>query len=428
MQERDLIHDWNTAAGNFDYSAMRVELNDETLRDGLQSPSVTDPVIGDKVRLLRLMAELGIASADIGLPGAGPRAVADVEALARTIVEEKLPVSPNCAARTVVADVRPIAEISQRVGIPLEAATFIGSSPIRQYAEDWTVDRMLKATEDAVTFAVREGLPVMYVTEDTTRAHPETLKQLYSTAISCGARRICLADTVGHATPDGVRRLVSFIRDEVVKPSGEDVKIDWHGHRDRGLALANCMAAVEAGAERIHGTALGIGERSGNAEMDLLLVNFTLLGMHHGDLSALAEYVDLAAHACQVPLPYNWPVFGEDAFRTATGVHAAAIIKAEAKGDAWLADRVYSGVPAGLFGRRQRIEIGHMSGISNVRHWLGEHGFDRGDEALCQHVFEAAKQCNHTFRDEEVRSLCAEYSARVAGRAAGADEPVRVAS
>lgn len=418
MQERDLIYDWNTVPGTFSCAGLRVELNDETLRDGLQSPSVTDPEIGDKVRLLRLMAGLGIASADIGLPGAGPRAVADVEALARTIVEEKLPVSPNAAARTVVADVKPIVEISQRVGIPIEVATFIGSSPIRQYAEDWTVERMLRATEDAVTFAVRNGLPVMYVTEDTTRARPEVLKQLYQTAIGCGARRICLADTVGHATPDGVRQLVSFIRREVVEPSGEDVKIDWHGHRDRGLALANCLAAVEAGAHRIHGTALGIGERSGNAEMDLLLVNFTLLGMHTGDLSALAEYVDLAAHACGVPLTYNWPVFGEDAFRTATGVHAAAIIKAEAKGDAWLADRVYSGVPAGMFGRRQRIEIGHMSGISNVRHWLGTHGFDRTDEGLCQHVFEAAKQCNHTFSDDEVRALCREFTALSARAAA----------
>jgi 2-isopropylmalate synthase len=429
MQERDLIHDWNTAPGAFDYSQARVELNDETLRDGLQSPSVTDPPVEEKIRLLRLMAGLGIASADIGLPGAGPRVVRDVEALARTIVEEKLPVSPNAAARTVVADVRPIAEISQRVGIAIEAATFIGSSPIRQYAEDWTVERMLRATEEAVGFAVREGLPVMYVTEDTTRARPEVLKQLYSTAISCGARRICLADTVGHATPDGVRALVRFVIDEVVRPSGEDVKVDWHGHRDRGLALANCLAAVEAGAERIHGTALGIGERSGNAEMDLLLVNFTLLGMHHGDLSGLAEYVDLAAHACGVPLGYNWPVFGEDAFRTATGVHAAAIIKAEGKGDAWLADRVYSGVPAGLFGRRQRIEIGHMSGISNVRYWLGTHGYDRTDEGLCQYVFEAAKRCDHTFRDEEVRALCAEYLALSRGGAReGAAQPVQAVS
>jgi 2-isopropylmalate synthase len=217
MQEHELIFDWNTREGAFDYSTVRgVELNDETLRDGLQSPSVTDPPIEDKIRLLRLMAELGIAAADIGLPGAGPRAVADVEALARVIADERLPIEPNCAARTVLADVRPVVEISQRVGIPIEAATFIGSSPIRQYAEDWTLERMLRATEEAVSFAVGEGLPVMYVTEDTTRAQPDTLKALYGTAIRCGARRICLADTVGHATPHGVRQLVRFVRREIV--------------------------------------------------------------------------------------------------------------------------------------------------------------------------------------------------------------------
>lgn len=407
MQEHELIFDWNTVRGSFDYASVRgVELNDETLRDGLQSPSVTDPPIEDKVRLLHLMAALGIHSADIGLPGAGPRAVADVEALARAIVEDRLPVAPNCAARTVRADVQPIADISQRVGIAIEASTFIGSSPIRQFAEDWTLDRMLRATEDAVGFAVAEGLPVMYVTEDTTRAAPDTLKQLYGTAIRCGARRICLADTVGHATPHGVRQLIRFVREQIVQPSGEAVKVDWHGHRDRGLAVPNALAAIEEGVDRVHATALGVGERCGNTEMDLLLVNLKLLGLHEWELSRLPEYVRTVAEICEVPLVYNWPVFGRDAFRTATGVHAAALVKAEAKGDAWLADRIYSGVAAGLFGLRQRIEIGPMSGMSNVKHWLAEHGYDAEDEALAARVFEAAKRADHTLDDEELRQLC----------------------
>ena len=246
----------------------------------------------------------------------------------------------------------------------------------------------------------------MYVTEDTTRAAPDTLKRLYGTAIECGARRICLADTVGHATPHGVRQLVRFVREQIVEPSGEEVHIDWHGHRDRALAVPNALAAIEEGAHRIHGTALGVGERCGNTEMDLLLVNLKLLGLHEWDLARLPEYVATAARACQVPLPYNWPVFGEDAFRTGTGVHAAAIIKAEAKGDAWLADRIYSGVPAGMFGLSQRIEISPMSGISNVRYWLDTHGYDGSDEQLCQRVFDAAKRADHTFTDDEVHALC----------------------
>jgi 2-isopropylmalate synthase len=409
MQERDLIYDWNTVSPRFDWSTCRVELNDETLRDGLQCPSVTDPSIDDKQRLLHLMVELGIVAADIGLPGAGPRARADTLALAREIASAKLPLAANCAARTVLSDVEPVASISQAAGIPIEAATFIGSSPIRQYAEDWTLDRMLRVSEEAVTFAVREGLPVMFVTEDTTRASPETLTALYANAIRWGARRLCLADTVGHATPDGVRALVRFVREEIIAPSGEQVQLDWHGHRDRGLGLANSLAAIEAGADRVHGTALGIGERVGNAEMDLLLINLKLLGAHRHDLSRLPEYSRLASRAVGVPIPPSYPVLGEDAFRTGTGVHAAAIVKARRKGHAWLADRIYSGVPAGDFGLAQRIEISHVSGLSNVRCWLEEHGYDADDQALCQHLFEAAKRTNRTLRDDEVSALILEF-------------------
>jgi 2-isopropylmalate synthase len=405
MDETDLIHDWNTVDDAFDYASNRpVELDDETLRDGLQSPSVRDPSIEDKKAILHLMDALGIHTAAIGLPGAGPRAVADVRALALEIARERLSIGANCAARTVRADIEPIARISQEAGIPIEACTFIGSSPIRQYAEGWNLDRMLRVTEDAVRFAVAEGLPVMYVTEDTVRARPETLKRLYLTAIECGARRICLADTVGHATPNGVRQLVRFVRRDIVAASGEAVKIDWHGHRDRGLAVPNTLAAIEEGVDRVHGTALGIGERVGNTEMDLLLVNLKLLGLHDYDLSRLGEYCELVSRATGVPIPPNYPVVGEDAFRTGTGVHAAAIIKARQKGDDWLADLVYSGVPAAEFGRRQKIEISHMSGMSNVKYWLAEHGYDPGDEALCQRIFELAKESGHTLSADEIHA------------------------
>ncbi|MFQ6047234.1 MAG: LeuA family protein [Gemmatimonadales bacterium] len=407
MDESSLIHDWNRADG-FDWSRASVDLNDETLRDGLQSPSAIDPPAEVKKRLLHLMADLGIVAADIGLPGAGPHVVESVRELAREIADHGLPIFPNCAARTVVADVEPVARISQEVGIPIEAATFIGSSPIRQYTEDWTLDRMLAVSEEAVTFAVREGLPVMFVTEDTTRAKPETLKALYGNAIRWGARRICLADTVGHATPAGVRNLVRFVREEIVEPSGEDVKIDWHGHRDRGLAVVNCLAAIEAGVDRVHATALGVGERVGNAEMDLLIVNLRLLGAHHHDVSQLREYCELAAAAIGVPLPENYPVMGIDAFRTGTGVHAAAIIKARKKGDDWLADRVYSSVPAAQFGARQVIELSPVSGMSNVKYWLQEHGYDSEDQSLCDTLFAAAKDSDRVLSEDECHRLIAE--------------------
>jgi 2-isopropylmalate synthase len=412
MDSTDLIYDWNAREGAFDYSRAPVVLNDETLRDGLQSPSVIDPPMDVKLRLLHLMADLGVRSADIGLPGAGPRAVAQVRALAREIVDQKLPLSMNCAARTVIADVEPIVRVSEEVGVPIEAATFIGSSSIRQYAEDWTLDKMVRVSEEAVTFAVKHGLPVMYVTEDTTRARPETLKALYGAAIRCGARRICLADTVGFATPAGVRALIRFVQDEIVKPSGEAIKIDWHGHRDRGLGIANCLAAVEAGVDRVHGTALGIGERVGNAEMDLLIVNLYLLGLHTGDLSKLSEYCRLVSEATGVPVPAQYPVVGSDAFRTATGVHAAAIMKARKKGDEWLADRVYSSVPAGIFGFRQRIEISPVSGLSNVKCWLEEHGYDPDDTLASDALFTAAKGADRVLGEGECHRLIAAARAR----------------
>jgi len=399
----DLIYDWNRLPGSFSYEGLSVELDDETLRDGLQNPSVIDPPIERKIELLHRMVELGIHAADIGLPGAGPRARKACLALAREIVDGDLPISANCAARTVRADIQPIAELSQHVGLRLEVGAFVGCSPIRQYAEGWDEEKLLNVTRDAVAFAVSENLDVMYVTEDTTRSRPEMLDTLYTAAIEAGARRICLADTVGHATPYGVRQLVRFAHG-IVERSGEDVKIDWHGHRDRGLGMPNALAAIEEGVDRVHGTALGIGERVGNTEMDLLLVNLRLLGMHDHDLSSLPAYCELAAEICGLEIPAAYPIVGKDAFRTGTGVHASAIIKAMELGDDWLVDRVYSGVPASMVGCEQTIEVSPVSGMSNVRYWLDAHGYDGSDDSLAQAVFQLAKRSDHTLSAEEIRA------------------------
>ena len=399
----DLIHDWNLEDGE-GAPPPRVMLDDETLRDGLQSPSVTDPPIEAKKRILRLMDALGIDTANVGLPGAGPRAVADVEALCREIADGRLAIRPNCAARTMERDIEPIARIAQATGVPIEASLFIGSSPIRQYVEGWNEDFLLERTREGIGYARAQGLDVMFVTEDTTRARPETIRRLYGEAVRLGARRVCIADTVGHATPRGAFRLVQFLRGVLDDCGGEEVGIDWHGHRDRGMGLANCIAAIRAGATRVHGCALGIGERCGNAEMDLLLVNLKLLGWIDRDLSRLGEYVHLVAESLQVPIPANYPVVGSDAFETATGVHAAAVVKAYEKGDAWLADRIYSGVPAGDFGMGQRIRIGPMSGRSNVVHWLRTHQVEP-TEALVARIFEAAKQSDRLLEDAEVEAL-----------------------
>ncbi len=391
-----------------------MELDDETLRDGLQSPSVRSPSVEHKIAILHLMEAIGIDSADIGLPGAGPHVVAAVERLAREIVRAGMKIRPNCAARTMSADILPIVEISQRVGIPIEVACFIGSSPIRQYAEDWDLDRMLRLTEDAVSLAVREGLPVMYVTEDTTRAHPDHIRRLYTAAIRSGAARVCVCDTVGHATPDGVRNLIRFVC-EFVGQVDPAVKIDWHGHQDRGLGVTNALWALEAGAHRVHACALGIGERVGNTPMDQLLVNLQLLGWIDRDLTRLADYCAAVSEATGVRIPDNYPIVGRDAFRTGTGVHAAAIIKARRKGDDWLADRVYSGVPAAMIGRRQQIEVGPMSGLSNVQCWLETHGLEARPE-LVEAIFRLAKESDQVLSDDEILAVVARLAPAEAAR------------
>jgi 2-isopropylmalate synthase len=406
--QNNLIYDWNRVDGPELPSDRVLLLNDETLRDGLQSPSVFDPPIEKKVEILHLMEDLGISSLNLGLPGAGPRARADVLRLASEIVAAQMNIRANCAARTVEADILPIAEVVQATGLDIEAATFLGSSPIRQCVEDWTLDFLLRTTERAVQFARHLGLRVMYVTEDTTRARPEVIKSLYTTAIEFGARSIVVCDTVGHATPRGVRALVRFILEDVVKPSGENIRVDWHGHCDRGLAVANSLAAFEAGADQVHGAALGLGERVGNTPMDQMLVNLKLMGAPgwgDRDLRKLKDYAHTVSEALGVPIPPNYPVVGFDAFRTATGVHAAAVIKAYKKKDIELANRVYSGVPSHWFGMEQKIEVGPMSGKSNVVFWLEKHGITPAEQ-LVDKMFAQAKQADRLLTETELLELC----------------------
>ncbi|HLZ42746.1 MAG TPA: LeuA family protein [Candidatus Sulfotelmatobacter sp.] len=404
MNHSDLIYDWNK---NFPPGLKPlgpVLLNDESLRDGLQSPSVRDPSIPEKIEILHLMESLGINALDLGLPGAGARAQEAVTALAREIAAHKMKIQANCAARTHENDIRPIADIVQKTGLPIEAATFIGSSPIRRFTEGWSDDFLLQTTEKAVKYAVSLGLDVMYVTEDTSRCDPETVKRLYAAAIQCGARAICICDTAGHATPMGALALVRFVVEQVVKPSGEKVRVDWHGHSDRGLAIANSMAALIAGANCVHGCAIGLGERVGNTQIDQMLVNLKLMGVapwDEQDLTKLKAYCEAVSRATGVPIPRNYPVVGDDAFRTATGVHAAAIIKAYHKNDVVLANTVYSGVPSHVFGLDQIIDVGPMSGKSNVLFWLERHRIPASDDVV-DRIYRRAKQSDHTLSEAEI--------------------------
>ena len=320
------------------------------------------------------------------------------------MTEESYELRPGCAVRTVVDDIRPLVDLQAKHERQIQASAFLGTSPIRQYTEGWDMEKILSTAEKAVTFAVDNDIPVMFVTEDTTRSKPEEIKQVYTRAIELGADRICVCDTCGHVTPNGVRKLLSFIQNEVIPDSGvkrRDIEVNWHGHQDRGLGVANNLAAVEAGADVIHGTALGVGERAGNAPLDQTLVNLSLMGIINNDLTSLNDYMRKAHEYIEVSLPRNYPVFGKDAFETGTGVHASAVVKAMKKGEHWLADRIYSGVPAQDYGLEQVIRIGHMSGRSNITWWLSKNNYEITDE-LVAYLFAIAKKQRRLMDDDEV--------------------------
>jgi 2-isopropylmalate synthase len=412
----DTIYDWNLVDSYQQVHQKSVHLHDETLRDGLQSAYVRHPPTGEKLELIRLMDSLGIESVDLGLPGASEQAKRECMVLARAIVDEGMRIRPAVAARTHRDDVAPSLEVAQYAGIPVELMVFIGSSPIRMLAEAWDLSFLLARSGEAIRMARDAGQPVTFVTEDTTRSRPDVLYRLFTNAIDSGADRLCICDTVGHAMPDGIRVLLRFVLD-MVKGLGSDVKVDWHGHNDRGIALSNSLWAVVHGADRLHGCAIGVGERAGNAALDRMIMNLRLMGiLEEGrDLSRLLEYCQVASRILGVPIPNNYPLAGRDVFRTQTGVHASAIVKARQKGDEYLADRVYSGVPAGMFGRRQEICVGPMSGSSNAAQVLSEKGFEPTDDRV-QALLQMAKTQNRILSDDDVATALAGLELR---RAAG---------
>ena len=419
MEEKDLIFDWNA----IDYEITREPNNhphelwfdDETLRDGLQSPSAINPTVEQKIELIDFMEKLGIQKVDLGLPGAGPQHVGHIDSMLSHIKDRGYSLRPGCAVRTLVSDIEPLVNLQSKHETQIQASAFLGTSPIRQYAEGRTMQRTMATAESAATFAVGNDNPVMFVTEDTTRSNPEDIKKVYTRAMELGADRICVCDTCGHVTPNGVKKLLRFIQDEVIPDSGfkrRDIEVNWHGHQDRGLGVANNLAAYEAGADVIHGTALGVGERSGNAPIDQTLVNLSLMGVVNNDLTSLSQYMKKAHEYVGVALPRNYPVFGEDAFETGTGVHASAVVKAMAKGEHWLADRVYSGVPAGDYGLQQVIRIGHMSGRSNITWWLSQNNYPVDDE-IVEYLFEVAKSQIRLMTDSEVHSEISKFISKL---------------
>lgn len=364
-----LIFDWNNDTQSAEKK--RIELNDETLRDGLQATYVRHPSLKEKIALLGLMERVGIESANIGFPISGQEQKKDITGLIEYAQAKKFKIRLGCGARILIKDVEAIVDVVEKTGMIVEVGLFVGSSRIRYLVEKWDLRQMGKQVEQSISFAVKKGLPVMFVTEDTTRARPRTLSYLYQVAINSGATRICICDTVGHATPWSTEKLIHFIRSKIIG-ANKKIKIDWHGHNDKGLAIANCLAAAKAGVDRIQASALGVGERAGNACLVQVVVNLQNSGFLNKNLKYLEKYSRKAAKVLRVKIPPNYPFIGKDIFKTATGVHAAAIKKAWVLNKPSLAGMVYSAVDPVLLGKKPEILIGPMSGKANVEWTLEE--------------------------------------------------------
>ncbi len=397
------IMDWN-GANPPQAPQGTVLVHDETLRDGLQSPSVTQPTLESKLELLHLMQRIGVESVDLGMPVSSPAAKAHVHRLAEEIAVGRLPLAASCAARTTCEDIAAVADIAQATGLPMSVMAFVGISPIRMFAEQWSVASVIAGMHKALAFAQREGIGVCMVTEDTTRSRLDVALEVYGAALEAGAERICICDTVGYATPWGAASVVSQLRIGLADRGFPSVGIDWHGHNDRGLATANALAAAAAGADRLHGTALGIGERTGNASTEQLMTNLCDIGWRTNDLTMLPQYCQFAAQACGIVMAGNQPIVGSDAFRTATGVHAAAIRKAERLGGRWVAERVYAGIPASAVGREQLIEVGPGSGRANIMNWLDTHGI-AAHQPLVREMQDAVAGTDHVLTDQQLRAI-----------------------
>ncbi|MEJ8660439.1 MULTISPECIES: LeuA family protein [Streptomyces] len=379
---------------------------DETLRDGLQAPNIRNPSLEQKLRLVDHMVRSGVTSADLGFPGSDPAALRTCVDIAQHIVRSGHPLSQGYAGRTHPSDINAICEIAQQVGVAVDAYIFIGVSPIRQYVEDWDVQLIQRHIRESVVECRRGGAEFVLVLEDAVRCTPEVLGQVYDVAIDTGVRRVTLCDTVGAALPSGVESLIQWSH-QYFQDRGHQVAFEWHGHNDRGLALANSLTALAHGCERVHGTILGIGERAGNASLDQLMVNSHLDEHGRYDLKALREYSDYAASVLGVEVPQNYPALGRDVFKTSAGVHASAILKAHEKGNLLVKDTVYSSVPASCLGREQEVLIDEASGANNVKYWLTLHGYDSANTTLIKNVLAKAKSSRGPLTDEQIRQIIA---------------------
>lgn len=377
---------------------------DATLRDGIQGILTRYPSLDEKLHLVDLLLSLGVHEFEIGMPVVGLKHKQESIAVAAHIFKQCPDARVICLARTKIDDVIAVAEVAQAVGCHIGCALFVGSSPIRRRVEGWSIVDLVNWTAQAVRFAVHEGLAVSLACEDATRSEPETLRNLYLTAIEHGASRVVIPDTVGICSTDSTRRIVEFFRDQIT--DGDTIPIDWHGHNDRDLGVANAVAAANAGATCIHTTVLGIGERCGNVPLEPLLVHLATHETYQWNLSILPQLAEYASKIFDDPIRSRYPIIGQNAFATAAGTHGAALYKATQRRDSQLAANVYAGADPRSFGREVQVFVGPMSGVANVKWKAQELGVSLKPNSE-EDILLVAKERDKILTDQEFRTVAA---------------------
>lgn len=388
------LYDW----GNYDPLPPTTIL-DTTLRDGIQSLLVRYPSLPEKLRLMDLLIELGVDAFDIGFPVSNRKHRQHTRRLAEHAARQNPNLRLICLARSRIEDVQAIVDVSQAAGVGLEALIFVASSPIRLLVEQWDLGEMVKWATGAIDFAIKEGLRVNFACEDATRSEPETLKTLHTAALEHGASRFTIPDTVGIANVVSTTRIVKYLREQVIR--GHAVGLDWHGHNDRGLAVANALAALVAGADCVHTTIFGVGERAGNADLESLVANLHYLYGSCYHLDVLPRLTKYASAVFGEPVPPRHPVIGQNAYSTAAGIHGAAILKASRMDRPELVANAYAGVDPRLIGRQTHVRVGPLSGSANVEWKASQLGLPFSPE-LAARVLNEAREVDRILTDDEI--------------------------
>ncbi|MFX1279673.1 MAG: LeuA family protein [Promethearchaeota archaeon] len=350
---RDLLIDYNEIAlSNYDLPKS-IEIWDETLRDGEQSPTVY-LTLDEKIHLAKLMDEIGVKLIAVGFP-----AVSESEKkIVKTIVNE------NINNSTILGIARPRKDdIDACIDADLkEIVIFMPISPIFRKTLKQSEEQQLDQINSALHYAKDNGFKINWVSEDGTRCDFNHLKDVFNAAIEAGAERIVLGDTVGVLTPISTSYLIQRINKEVISPLKKQIPIGIHTHNDFGLAVANTITGVIEGCQYPHTCINGYGERAGNAALEEVATILERLGIKTGiDLTRLPELSEVCEKYFCKPLSQYKPIVGDYAFSHESGLHIAAILAHPL---------TYEPINPHMVGRRRKFYLGKFSGTKSVAYAL----------------------------------------------------------